>query len=117
MKGWAVFKLERISFILIFLLQESSHSTSHLLKPSVQDIRPVPTHSLGGSVLDDTSRVLQMALQALSGRLASASSNLNALDPVSVGATADAIGKVAQALAQIRLLQSNDIHGNPITQL
>lgn len=117
MKGWAVFYFKRIAFILIVLVQESSHSTSHLLKPSVQDLHPVPTNSLGGSVLDDTSRALQLSLQALSGRLASVSSNLNALDPVSVGATADAIGKVAQALAQIRQLQSNEIHGNHVTQL
>jgi len=115
MKGWAAFFF-LTNFLYPYLLKESSHST-HLLKPSVQDAHPVPTHSLGGSVLDDTSRALQASLQALSGRLTSVSSNSNALDPVSVGATADAIGKVAQALAQIRQLQSNEIHGNPITQL
>lgn len=95
---------------------ESSPPTLHLLKPTVQAVHPVPTLPLGGSVLDAASRALQTSLQALSSRLASASSNLNALDPVSIGATADAIGKVVQALAQIRQLQSSEIHGDPVTR-
>lgn len=111
----------RLPFVSSFGLDSNEraplNSTSHLLKPTVQEAHPVRTLSLGGSVLEDTSRALQTSLQALSGRLASASSNLNALDPVSIGATADAIGKVVHALAQIRQLQSSEIHGTPVTQL
>jgi len=97
--------------------EQPSHMSSHLPQSTVQDVIPVPALFLSGSVLDDTSRTLQTSLQVLSGRLASMSSNLNTLDPSSVGSTADAIGKVAQALARIRQLQSSETHGDHIAQL
>jgi hypothetical protein len=106
--------LRRISSIFTLLPRQPSHLTSDLAQSSVQDVPPVPALGLGGSVLDDTSRALQTSLRALSGRLTSSSSNLKALDPISIGATADAIGKVAQALVRIRQLQSSEIHGDPI---
>jgi len=112
------FFLQRLTFFFIFLLQEQApHLTSHLPQSTVQDVIPVTALCLSGSVLDDTSRALQTSLQALSGRLASMSSNLNTLDPSSIGSTADAIGKVAKALARIRQLQSSENHGDHVAQL
>lgn len=59
------------------------------------------------AVLDEASQALQTSLHALSGRLSALSSQ--ALDPISVGATADAIGKVALALAHVRQLQRGQL--------
>ncbi|CAA7259684.1 unnamed protein product [Cyclocybe aegerita] len=56
------------------------------------------------SSLDDTARALRGSLQSLSSRLTSLSSG-SALDPASIAATADAIGKVTKALTEVRQLQ------------
>jgi hypothetical protein len=56
---------------------------------------------LEGAVLDDTSRALYVSLKALTERLNSLASNPFA-DPSAIGATAEAITKVTQALASVR---------------
>ncbi|KAF9482476.1 hypothetical protein BDN70DRAFT_829175 [Pholiota conissans] len=68
-------------------------------------LRTESTSSIPG--LDETSRVLQNSLQVLSTRLSSMSSPT--FDPTSIGATADAIGKVAQALTRVRQLQRDQL--------
>lgn len=55
--------------------------------------------------LDASIQALELALGALSERLAIACSNPSLLDPPSVAATAEAIGKVAHALRQVKQLQ------------
>jgi hypothetical protein len=56
--------------------------------------------------LDEASEALQVSLQALSSQLRKLSSCAN-LDLNSIGMTADGIGKVTQALSQVRQLQLN----------
>ncbi|KAF8192511.1 hypothetical protein BJ912DRAFT_263433 [Pholiota molesta] len=70
-------------------------------------ILPMEPSSSSIMVLDETSQALQTSLRALSGRLSALTSQ--ALDPISVGATADAISKVAQALAHVRQLQRGQL--------
>ncbi|KAF8558891.1 hypothetical protein OG21DRAFT_1432652 [Imleria badia] len=55
--------------------------------------------------LDASIQALELALGALSERLAMACTSPNLLDPPSVAATAEAIGKVAHALGQVKQLQ------------
>lgn len=55
--------------------------------------------------LDASIQALELALGALSERLAMACTNPNLMDPPSIAATAEAIGKVAQALGQVKQLQ------------
>lgn len=50
-------------------------------------------------------QALELALGVLSERLAIACTNPSLLDPSSVAATAEAIGKVAHALGQVKQLQ------------
>ena len=60
----------------------------------------------GASVpLDASIQALEMALGALSERLTMTCASPNLLDPQSVAATAEAIGKVAHALGQVKQLQ------------
>lgn len=55
--------------------------------------------------LDASVQALEFALGALSERLAIACANPSLLDPPSVATTAEAIGKVAHALGQVKQLQ------------
>ncbi|KAI9574586.1 hypothetical protein HD554DRAFT_2048231 [Boletus coccyginus] len=55
--------------------------------------------------LDASIQALELALGALSERLAMTCTNPHLLDPSSVAATAEAIGKVAHALGQVKQLQ------------
>jgi hypothetical protein len=55
-------------------------------------------------VLDESSQALQISLQSLSQWLTALSSP-SPPNPTSIGETADAIGKVTMALAQVRQLQ------------
>jgi hypothetical protein len=55
--------------------------------------------------LDASIQALELALGALSERLAMTCISPHLLDPSSVAATAEAIGKVAHALGQVKQLQ------------
>lgn len=55
--------------------------------------------------LDTSIQALELALGALSERLAMTCTNPHLLDPSNVAATAEAIGKVAHALGQVKQLQ------------
>ena len=55
--------------------------------------------------LDASIQALELALGALSERLAMTCISPNLLDPSSVAATAEAISKVAHALGQVKQLQ------------
>jgi len=55
--------------------------------------------------LDASVQALELALGALSERLAMTCANPSLLDPPGVAATAEAIGKVAHALGQVKQLQ------------
>jgi len=57
------------------------------------------------NVLDETTKSLELALQSLSQRLTTISGTVTISDPMSIGQTADAMGKVAQALTQIERLR------------
>jgi len=74
------------------LLQLPQSSTSPILAASPD------------TILDESSRALQTSLQALSRRLTALSSS-SAPDLASIGQTADTIGKVTAALAQVRQVQ------------
>jgi hypothetical protein len=56
------------------------------------------------TILDESSRALQTSLQALS-RWITALSSSSAPNLASIGQTADTIGKVTAALAQVRQVQ------------
>lgn len=55
--------------------------------------------------LDASVQALELALGSLSERLALTCASPSLLDPPSVAATAEAIGKVAHALGQVKQLQ------------
>lgn len=55
--------------------------------------------------LDASVQALELALGALSERLAMTCASPSLLDPPGVAATAEAIGKVAHALGQVKQLQ------------
>ncbi|KIK98758.1 hypothetical protein PAXRUDRAFT_646635 [Paxillus rubicundulus Ve08.2h10] len=57
------------------------------------------------AIIDAPTQALELALGTLSERLSVACANTSLLDPSTVAATADAIGKVAHALAQVKQLQ------------
>jgi len=69
---------------------------------STQLIAAVPAVSVP---LDASIQALELALGALSERLAMTCISPHLLDPSSVAATAEAIGKVAHALGQVKQLQ------------
>lgn len=59
--------------------------------------------------LDAPTQALELALGILSERLKMTCANLNLLDPGSVAESAEAIGKVAHALAQVNHLRQYNI--------
>jgi len=69
---------------------------------STQLVAAVPATSVP---LDASIQALELALGALSERLAMTCISPNLLDPSSVAATAEAIGRVAHALGQVKQLQ------------
>ncbi|KAF8138569.1 hypothetical protein EV363DRAFT_1314280 [Boletus edulis] len=69
---------------------------------STQLLAAVPTASVS---LDASVHALEFALGTLSDRLIMTCTNPNLLDPSSIAATAEAIGKVAHALGQVKQLQ------------
>jgi hypothetical protein len=74
-------------------------------------LTPSPTPLILGAsldiVLDESSQALQISLQSLS-RWLTALSSPSTPNLASIGGTADAIGKVTTALAQVRQLQRSD---------
>jgi len=68
------------------------------------NVNPNPSPISPGIAVDETLQALQASLRVLSGRLTQITSN-QMIDPGSVGATADAITKVVQALVQVKQLQ------------
>jgi len=69
---------------------------------STQLVATVPAISVP---VDASIQALELALEALSERLAMACTSPSLLNPQSVSATAEAIGKVAHALVQVKQLQ------------
>ncbi|KAF9247221.1 hypothetical protein BU15DRAFT_38825 [Melanogaster broomeanus] len=65
-------------------------------------VAPLPISTV---TMDAPTQALELTLGTLSERLAMACANPNLLDPSTVAVTADAIGKVAHALAQVKQLQ------------
>ncbi|KAG6813487.1 hypothetical protein H0H92_010512 [Tricholoma furcatifolium] len=78
---------------------------------------PVNVREYGGCglelVLDESASALQGTLRSLSSRLNTMIGTPNAVDPLSIGVTADAISKVVQAISHVRQLQwsENQAHG------
>ncbi|KAG6857354.1 hypothetical protein H0H87_005657 [Tephrocybe sp. NHM501043] len=60
--------------------------------------------------LEESASALQSTLRTLSARLNTISGLQAAIDPTSIGVTADAIIKVTQALSHVRQLQWSELH-------
>lgn len=58
--------------------------------------------------LDASIQALELALGALAERLSITCANPSLLDPATVAVNAEAIGKVAHALGQVKQLQHQD---------
>ncbi|KAG6331732.1 hypothetical protein ID866_7361 [Astraeus odoratus] len=67
-------------------------------------VTPAPAHDVAANA---SAQALELALGILSERLSLACANPRLLDPSSVAETADAIGKVAQALTQVNYLRQH----------
>ncbi|KNZ79880.1 hypothetical protein J132_08538 [Termitomyces sp. J132] len=73
----------------------------HFNKPTTPVHQPL--------ALEDSASTLQSTLHILSTRLRTITDPQAAIDPSSIGATADAISKVTQALSHVRQLQWSEI--------
>ncbi|KDR83828.1 hypothetical protein GALMADRAFT_236240 [Galerina marginata CBS 339.88] len=85
------------------------HSSHPLVKSVALNTNPISPSTSSRMVVEETSEALQASLRALTRRLTSMTSH-SMTDLGSLGATADAITKVAQALVQVRQLQKMQIH-------
>ena len=72
---------------------------------NVSQLVPIPANVN----FDASTQALELALGVLSERLKMTCANSSLLDPGSIGETAEALGKVAQALAQVNHLRQQDI--------
>ncbi|KAF8165424.1 hypothetical protein B0H34DRAFT_793815 [Crassisporium funariophilum] len=96
-------------------LQERKDPQHHMTQSSDPERLQLISYT-ADSVLEASSKSLQASLKALSKRLSSLSSQ-SALDPASIGAAADAISKVTQALANVRQLQRSESQANGLIGL
>jgi len=76
------------------------------------EMQPYQTNT-SVSALEVTAKSLELTLRALSEKLSFLSSGQFPLDPPSIAITADAIGKVTQALAQVKQLHWSESRVNP----
>ncbi|KAF8842274.1 hypothetical protein BDN67DRAFT_398480 [Paxillus ammoniavirescens] len=83
------------------LTVDLSHRANSEL-PNTQLVAALPANT---ATTDAPTQALELALGMLSERLSVACANTSLLDPSTVAATADAIGKVAHALTQVKQLQ------------
>ncbi|KAG5716514.1 hypothetical protein E4T56_gene16330 [Termitomyces sp. T112] len=102
-------------------IQNESRPTTPVHQPLVQvpSVISAKTHlqsenslTLGTpqlQALEDSASTLQSTLHILSTRLRTITDPQAAIDPSSIGATADAISKVTQALSHVRQLQWSEI--------
>jgi len=78
---------------------------SHRANSELRNTQLVAALPINTATIDASTQALELALGTLSERLSVACANTSLLDPSTVAATADAIGKVAHALAQVKQLQ------------
>jgi hypothetical protein len=106
------------------LLSPTVLSTTAYSKPGQFDLPLLPgasmptdiqTYQTNTSVpaLEVTAKSLELSLRTLSERMTFLSSGQNPLDPSSIALTADTIGKVTQALAQVKQLHWSESRVNP----
>ncbi|KAG6855116.1 hypothetical protein C0991_006045 [Blastosporella zonata] len=88
--------------------QSESHPTSPVIQPAVTLVQATASingteNSVAGNLryqtLEESASALQSTLQTLCARLRAISTPQAVIDPSSIGATADAISKVTQALS------------------